>query len=89
MGVAVGIAWLIDGRYEVVAMSIGSMSGDVSGMICDGASNSCTMKVSISLSAAFKVVLMAQDNSAMSGNERIVAHDVDHSIATCACWPVA
>ncbi|QPR29057.1 serine dehydratase subunit alpha family protein [Edwardsiella hoshinae] len=81
MGAAAGIAWLIDGRYEAVAMAIGSMIGDVSGMICDGASNSCAMKVSTSASAAFKAVLMALDNSAVSGNEGIVAHDVDQSIA--------
>lgn len=81
MGAAAGIAWLIDGRYEAVAMAIGSMIGDVSGMICDGASNSCAMKVSTSASAAFKAVLMALDDSAVSGNEGIVAHDVDQSIA--------
>ena len=62
-------------------MAIGSMIGDVSGMICDGASNSCAMKVSTSASAAFKAVLMALDDSAVSGNEGIVAHDVDQSIA--------
>lgn len=81
MGAAAGIAWLIAGRYEPVAMAIGSMIGDVSGMICDGASNSCAMKVSTSVSAAYKAVLMALDNSAVTGNEGIVAHDVDQSIA--------
>ncbi len=81
MGAAAGIAWLIAGRYEPVAMAIGSMIGDVSGMICDGASNSCSMKVSTSVSAAYKAVLMALDNSAVTGNEGIVAHDVDQSIA--------
>ena len=40
MGAAAGIAWLIEGRYEPVAMAISSMIGDVSGMICHGASNS-------------------------------------------------
>lgn len=80
MGAAAGIAWLIAGRYEPVAMAIGSMIGDVSGMICDGASNSCAMKVSTGVSAAYKAVLMALDNSAVTGNEGIVAHDVDQSI---------
>ncbi|MEE3664317.1 serine dehydratase subunit alpha family protein [Brenneria sp. g21c3] len=81
MGAAAGIAWLIAGRYEPVAMAISSMIGDVSGMICDGASNSCAMKVSTSVSAAYKAVLMALDDSAVTGNEGIVAHDVDQSIA--------
>ena len=59
MGAAAGMAWIVDGRYNTIAMAISSMIGDVSGMICDGASNSCAMKVSTSASAAWKAVLMA------------------------------
>ncbi len=32
MGAAAGMAWLIDGRYDTIAMAISSMIGDVSGM---------------------------------------------------------
>ncbi|MFP1528507.1 serine dehydratase subunit alpha family protein [Escherichia coli] len=82
MGAAAGMAWLVDGRYETISMAIGSCQiGDVSGMICDGASNSCAMKVSTSASAAWKAVLMALDDTAVTGNEGIVAHDVEQSIA--------
>ncbi|MBV7404945.1 serine dehydratase subunit alpha family protein [Enterobacter sp. ENT03] len=81
MGAAAGMAWLIDGRYDTLAMAISSMIGDVSGMICDGASNSCAMKVSTSVSSAWKAVLMALDDTAVTGNEGIVAHDVEQSIA--------
>ena len=77
MGAAAGMAWLVDGRYETISMAISSMIGDVSGMICDGASNSCAMKVSTSASAAWKAVLMALDDTAVTGNEGIVAHDVE------------
>ncbi|EIR5193023.1 serine dehydratase subunit alpha family protein [Salmonella enterica] len=78
---AAGMAWLIDGRYDTIAMAISSMIGDVSGMICDGASNSCAMKVSTSASAAWKAVLMALDDTAVTGNEGIVAHNVEQSIS--------
>ena len=81
MGAAAGMAWLVDGRFSTIAMAISSMIGDVSGMICDGASNSCAMKVSTSASSAWKAVLMALDNTAVTGNEGIVAHDVEQSIA--------
>ena len=46
MGAAGAIAWLMEERYEPMAMAISSMIGDISGVICDGASNSCAMKVS-------------------------------------------
>lgn len=81
MGAAAGMAWLMDGCYNTIAMAISSMIGDVSGMICDGASNSCAMKVSTSASAAWKAVLMALDDTAVTGNEGIVAHNVEQSIS--------
>ncbi|RJT17080.1 L-serine ammonia-lyase, iron-sulfur-dependent, subunit alpha, partial [Buttiauxella izardii] len=80
MGAAAGITWLIDGSYQSISMAISNMIGDVSGMICDGASNSCAMKVSTSAASAWKAVLMALDNTSVSGNEGIVAHDVEQSI---------
>ena len=81
MGAAAGICWLIDGSYRCIAMAISSMIGDVSGIICDGASNSCAMKVSTSVSSAWKAVLMALDETAVTGNEGIVANDVEQSIS--------
>jgi L-cysteine desulfidase len=81
MGAAAGMAWLLGGTYPTIAMAIGSMIGDVSGMICDGASNSCAMKVSTSVASAWKAVMMALDDSAVTGNEGIVAHDVEQSIS--------
>jgi len=62
-------------------MAISNMIGDVAGMICDGASNSCAMKVSTSATAAYKAVLMALEGIRVMENEGIVAGDVDQSIA--------
>ena len=81
MGAAAGMAWLLRGGYGAASMAICSMIGDVAGMICDGASNSCSMKVSTSAGAAYKSVLMALDNSRVTGNEGIVDESVDASIA--------
>ncbi|OWY39556.1 hypothetical protein CEK28_07755 [Xenophilus sp. AP218F] len=81
MGAAAGMGLLLGGGYQVVSMAISSMIGDVAGMICDGASNSCAMKVSTSAGAAYKAVLMALDGTRVTGNEGIVEHDVDASIA--------
>ncbi len=81
MGSAAGMGWLLSkGQYEPIGMAICSMIGDLSGMICDGASNSCAMKVSTSAGSAFKAVLMALDSSRVTENEGIVCHDVDQSI---------
>ncbi len=81
MGAAAGMAYLLKGDFATVSMAISSMIGDVAGMICDGASNSCAMKVSTSVAAAYKSVLMALEGISVSGDEGIVAADVDLSIA--------
>lgn len=80
MGSCAGIAWLLTGKFETVSMGICSMIGDISGIICDGAANSCAMKVSTSVSSGYKSVLMAMDNSCVTGNEGIVEHDIDATI---------
>lgn len=80
MGSCAGVAWLLTNKFEPVSMAISSMIGDISGIICDGASNSCAMKVSTSVTSGYKSVLMALDDMQVTGNEGIVEHDIDRSI---------
>ncbi|UJF19387.1 L-serine ammonia-lyase, iron-sulfur-dependent, subunit alpha [Vibrio sp. SS-MA-C1-2] len=81
MGAVTAITWLLGGNRDQMNNAINNMIGDVSGMVCDGAKTGCAMKVSSSASAAVKAALMALDNIRVTGNEGIVADDVDHSIA--------
>ncbi|QYN43138.1 serine dehydratase subunit alpha family protein [Gilliamella sp. ESL0443] len=81
MGAAAGMAWLLGKeQYEPVDMAICNMVGDLSGIICDGASNSCAMKVSTSVSSGFKAVLMALNRIRVTGNEGIVCDSVETTI---------
>ncbi|HFZ8994616.1 TPA: serine dehydratase subunit alpha family protein [Citrobacter freundii] len=80
MGSAAGMAWLFTRNIETINTAIINMVSDVTGMICDGASNSCAMKVSSVVSSAFKSVLMAMQNSCASANDGIVCEDVEQTI---------
>ncbi|MGR5145404.1 serine dehydratase subunit alpha family protein [Photobacterium alginatilyticum] len=80
MGAVAGMTWLLGGGFEQISAAINSMIGDITGIICDGAKTSCAMKVSSSASAAVKAALMALDGIRVTGNEGIVADDVDASI---------
>ena len=80
MGRCAGIAYLLTGKFETASMGICSMIGDISGIICDGAANSCAMKVSTSVASGYKSVLMAMDETHVTGNEGIVEHDLDRTI---------
>ena len=80
MGSCAGVAWLLTHKFEPISMAISSMIGDISGIICDGAANSCAMKVSTSVTSAYKSVLMALDDMQVTGDEGIVEHNTDRSI---------
>lgn len=80
MGSCAGIAYLLTGKFETASMGICSMIGDISGIICDGAANSCAMKVSTSVASGYKSVLMAMDETHVTGNEGIVENDLDRTI---------
>ena len=80
MGSCAGVAWLLTESFDTISMAISSMIGDISGIICDGAANSCAMKVSTSVTSSYKSILMALDNTQVTGNEGIVEHQIDRSI---------
>ncbi|HBT9417117.1 TPA: serine dehydratase subunit alpha family protein [Klebsiella pneumoniae] len=80
MGAAAGMAWLFTRDINTINTAIINMVSDITGMICDGASNSCAMKVSSVVSSAFKAVLMAMQNNCAGANDGIVCADVEQTI---------
>jgi len=80
MGAVSAITWLLGGDFEKISHAICNMIGDISGMICDGAKAGCAMKVSSSAGAAVKAALIAINGGRVTGNEGIVANDVETSI---------
>lgn len=82
MGAAAGMAWLLDRENSVrtISHAVCTMTGDAIGMVCDGAANSCSMKVVTSVSSAFRSVMMALDGIRVGGNDGLVAHDADECI---------
>ncbi|WP_145551608.1 L-cysteine desulfidase family protein [Yersinia intermedia] len=80
MGAAAGMSWLLTQDFQTISYAVSNMISDISGIICDGASNSCAMKVSTATACAFKSVLMAQQNSVAGDRDGIVSCDVEGSI---------
>lgn len=80
MGAAAGMAWLFTRDLHVIQAAIINMVSDVSGIICDGASNSCAMKVSTVTMSAFKAVLMARQGTQVSHHDGIVSQNAEQTI---------
>ncbi|HDL6964612.1 TPA: serine dehydratase subunit alpha family protein [Yersinia enterocolitica] len=80
MGAAAGMAWLFTRDLNVIQAAIINMVSDVSGIICDGASNSCAMKVSSVTMSAFRAVLMARQGTQVSSHDGIVGQNAEQTI---------
>lgn len=59
IGAAAGIAWLLDGSDEQIAGAVNNMLANLTGMICDGAKESCAMKLSTSAGEAVLAAYLA------------------------------
>lgn len=80
-GAAVGIAYLEDASYEVIAQTITNSLCNVGGMVCDGAKSSCAAKIASSVEAAILGYEMAKDQQGFQHGEGIVKQNVEETIA--------
>lgn len=62
-GVACGIGYLRGAGAEEITNIINNMSAGITGMICDGGNQGCTMKGIVAVDAAFRAVEMAMNNT--------------------------
>ena len=74
------MTYLMGGTREQIGYTIKNMIGNVTGMICDGAKPSCTLKVYNGVSTATLSALLAMDNKMVTAVEGIVDEDVDKTI---------
>lgn len=82
MGAAAGMAWLLAEKepLAVIEKALATMSGAIVGMVCDGAANSCSMKVSASVHAACEAVLLALYDVRVAGTDGLVADSAEECL---------
>jgi L-cysteine desulfidase len=79
-GSSCGITYLMGGTREQIGYAIKNMIGNITGMICDGAKPSCTLKVSNGVSTATLSAMMAIENKVVTAVEGIADEEVDKTI---------
>jgi len=80
IGASCGITYLMGGTREQIGFAVKNMIGNLTGMICDGAKPSCSIKVMSAASTAVTSALMAIENKVITQLEGIVDKDVDQTI---------
>jgi L-cysteine desulfidase len=79
-GSACGITHLMGGGYLEISYAVKNMIANLTGVICDGAKPSCSLKVSSSVSTALFSAMLAMEGKFVTSVEGIIDEDVDKSI---------
>ena len=80
IGSSCGITYLMGGDYNRICASVKNMIANLTGMICDGAKPSCSLKITSGVSTALLSSLLAMEGKCVSSGEGIVDNSVDKSI---------
>ena len=80
IGSSVGITYLMGGDYNRICAAVKNMIANLTGMICDGAKPSCSLKITSGVSTAVLSALLAMEGKCVSSSEGIVDDCVDKSI---------
>ena len=79
-GASCGITYMMGGTYEQISFAVKNMIANLTGMICDGAKPSCSLKLSSGVSTAMLSAMLAMQSRSVSSMEGIIDDDVDRSI---------
>ena len=79
-GSSVGITYLMGGDYARCCASVKNMVANLTGMICDGAKPSCSLKITSGVSTAVLSALLSMEGKCVTAQEGIVDDCVDRTI---------
>ena len=79
-GASCAITYMMGGTYEQICFAVKNMIANLTGMICDGAKPSCSLKLSSGVSTAMLSAMLAMQNASVTSLEGIIDGDVDRSI---------
>ena len=80
IGSSCGITYLMGGDYDRICYAVKNMIANLTGMICDGAKPSCSLKITSGVSTALLSALLAIEGKCVTSEEGIVDDSVDRSI---------
>ena len=79
-GSSCGITYLMGGEYQQIVFAVQNMIANLTGVICDGAKPSCSLKLTTGVSTAILSAILAMEHKCVTSVEGIIEDDVDNSI---------
>ncbi|WFA08635.1 L-serine ammonia-lyase, iron-sulfur-dependent, subunit alpha [Tissierella sp. Yu-01] len=80
VGASAAITWMLGGDDEKIAGSCNNMLANLTGMICDGAKDTCAFKLSTSAEEAVVTAYLANEGVIAEGNVGIVGDSIEDTI---------
>lgn len=83
-GSACGLTYLMDGSFDQIVYAVKNMIANITGMICDGAKPSCSLKVATGVSTAVLSSMLAIEDKVVTSVEGIIDDDVEKCVQNLA-----
>jgi len=80
LGATAGIAYLLTQSADKVEMAIQNMAGNITGLICDGGKEGCSLKLTTSASIAIQSALLAMRGIRVPSDNGIVGEKAEDTI---------
>ncbi|MBU1165262.1 L-serine ammonia-lyase, iron-sulfur-dependent, subunit alpha [Patescibacteria group bacterium] len=84
LGASAAIVFQQSEDAEIVGMAINNVIGEISGMVCDGAKGSCSLKVVNSTECAIRSACLASKGFCVDANHGIIGGSAEESIQNLA-----
>ena len=79
-GMACGLVYLRGGTVKMMEETINNMAGSITGMICDGGNQGCTMKGIVAVDAAYQSAELAMDEVCVANVHGIVGRTPEETM---------
>lgn len=80
IGASVGVSWLLGGKDKEIQGTIQNMLANLTGMVCDGAKESCAIKLSTSAAEAIISAYLAQNGTIVPNKTGIIGNTAEETI---------
>lgn len=84
IGASAGITWLLGGKEKEIEGAAQNMLANITGMLCDGAKESCSLKLSTSAGEAVIASYMAYNNVIIPLKVGIIGNSIEETIKNIA-----
>lgn len=80
VGASAAISWMLGGNYDQIRGASSNILANLSGMICDGAKDTCALKLSTSAEEAVIAAYLANNNVIVKPNVGIIGESIERTI---------